>query len=225
MSNQKPKKQGSRFFRVVYALLSGIIGLIFRIKVVNPENEPDEGGFVVCANHISATDPIMLCYAFRKHQVCFMAKKELFKIPLLSGFFRMLGAFPVDRGGNDVGAIKNAISIVQEGRCLGVFPQGHRYPGVDPRETDTKNGAALIAAKAGAAVIPAYIWHKNKKGGPFRRTYVIIGEKIPFEAFEYDNDESGEYTRMTDAIFHKICVLGESFDREMSEKSRKRKKK
>jgi 1-acyl-sn-glycerol-3-phosphate acyltransferase len=57
---------------VIYFLLSGIIGLIFRIKIVNPENEPDEGGFVVCANHISATDPIMLSYAFRNHQVCFI---------------------------------------------------------------------------------------------------------------------------------------------------------
>lgn len=220
MSNKKPKRQGSRFFRVIYVLLSGIIGIIFRIKIVNPENEPDEGGFVVCANHISATDPIMLCYAFRKHQVCFMAKKELFKIPILSGFFRMLGAFPVDRSGSDVGAIKNAISIVESGRCLGVFPQGHRYPEQDPRDTKTKNGAALISAKAQAPVIPAYIWRKNNKGGVFRRTYVIIGEKIPFEDFEYNAEEVGAYSKMTDKIFDRVCALGESFEAELREKGK-----
>ena len=220
MSNQK--QQGSRFFRVIYALLSGIIGFLFRIKVINPENEPDEGGFVVCANHISATDPIMLSYAFRKHQVCFMAKQELFKIPLLSGLIRMLGAFPIDRSGSDVGAIKTAISVVEGGRCLGVFPQGHRYPSVDPRTTPTKNGAALIATKTQASVIPAYIWHKNNKGGLFRRTYVIIGEKIPFEEFGYDAEESGAYAKMTDTIFDKICTLGEEFDAKIRAKDKKK---
>ncbi|MBQ9112871.1 MAG: 1-acyl-sn-glycerol-3-phosphate acyltransferase [Clostridia bacterium] len=211
MSKQKQKKQGSRFFRAVYTLLSGVVKLIFRIKVVDPENEPEKGGFVVCANHTSALDPILICYAFRLHQVCFMAKKELFRIPLLSGLIRMLGAFPVDRSGNDVGAIRNAVSIVEEGRCLGVFPQGHRYPGVDPRTTKTKNGAALIATRAGADVVPVYIRCKKGKPKLFRRTYVIIGERIPFESFEYDREATGEYARVTDIIFDRVCSLGEAF--------------
>ena len=77
--NKKQKKsnpRGSRFFRVIYALLAGIIGRIFRITVVNREKEPSVGGYVVVANHVSATDPIMICYSFRKHQVHYMAKKE-----------------------------------------------------------------------------------------------------------------------------------------------------
>lgn len=198
----------------MYFLLSGIVGLIFRIKVVGRENEPDEGGFVVCANHISATDPIMICYSFKKHQIRYMAKKELFEIPILRGFFRSLGAFPVDRGGNDVGAIKTAIKEVNDGRCVGIFPQGHRYPGEDPRATKTKNGAALITTKAQADIVPAYIWRKNKAGGVFRRTYVIIGEKIDFASLGYDPDGSGEYSRITDIIFDKVCALGENFSPE-----------
>ena len=216
MSKQKKTKKtnerGSRFFRVLYALLSGVVGLIFRIKVVNDKNEPEEGGYVVCANHISATDPIIICYAFRKHQVHFMAKKELFKIPVFSGLIRMLGAFPIDRAGNDVGAIKNAVKIVEDGKALGVFPQGHRYPEQDPRHTKTKNGAALIASKAGATIVPVYIWRKGNKAGVFRRTYVIIGEKIPFESLNYDKERNGEYSRITDIVFDRICSLGESFD-------------
>ena len=153
---QKKRREKSIFFGIIYFLLSGIVGLIFRIKVIGRENEPDEGGFVVCANHISATDPIMVCYAFKKHQIRYMAKKELFKIPILRGFFKSLGAFPIDRGGNDVGAIKTAIKMVSEGNCVGIFPQGHRYPGVDPRETKTKNGAALIATKTEADIVPVY---------------------------------------------------------------------
>jgi 1-acyl-sn-glycerol-3-phosphate acyltransferase len=219
---KKQKKQGSAFFRAIYACLSGVVGLLFRIKVINPENEPKDGGFVVCANHISATDPIKVCYAFRSHQVCFMAKKELFKIPVISGFLKMLGAFPVDRGGNDVGAIKKAVGIVESGKCLGVFPQGHRYPGEDPRSTKTKNGAALISAKAGATVVPVYIWCKGKKSKLFRKSYVIIGEAIPFEQFEYDKDNSGEYSRMTDIIFDKICSLGEDFEEKLLREGKKK---
>lgn len=208
----KKQKNGSRFFRAIYATLSGVVGLLFRIKTVNAQNEPDCGGYMVCANHVSATDPIVISYAFRKSQVHFMAKKELFKIPVLSGFFKMLGAFPIDRGGNDVGAIRKAVSIIKDGKAMGIFPQGHRYPGQDPRKTEIKNGAALIASRTEASVVPVYIWRKKNKMRLFRRTYVIIGEQIPFESFGFDKTESGAYARVSEAIFDRICALGEGFD-------------
>jgi 1-acyl-sn-glycerol-3-phosphate acyltransferase len=150
-----------------------------------------------------------------------MAKKELFKIPLLSSLIKMLGAFPIDRGGGDVSAIKKAVEMLGEGKCVGMFPQGHRYPGEDPRKTSTKNGAALIFSRAQADVVPVYIWRKGNKPRLFRRTYIIIGEKIPFESFECKEASTAEYKRMTDIVFDKICALGESFD----PKSLKEKKK
>lgn len=224
MSKNKVKKDGSAFFRGIRAALSGVVKVLFRIKVINPENEPNEGGYVVCANHISAIDPIVVCYAFKRHQVHYMAKKELFKIPVFSAFIRALGAFPIDRGGNDVGAIKNAVGIVESGKCLGIFPQGHRYPSVDPRSTPTKNGAALISARAEADVVPVYIYCKGRKQRIFRRTYVIIGEKIPFEAFGYDREENGAYAKMTSAIFDKVCELGESFEKQLADKRNSKRK-
>ena len=141
-----------------------------------------------------------------------MAKKELFKVPVVSGLVRMLGAFPIDREGKDVGTIKSCVSMVSEGKCMGIFPQGHRYPEVDPRSTPKKNGAALIATKAEATVIPAYIVRKNNKFIFFRKTWVIIGKPISFESLGYDPEASGEYARITDYVFNEICLLGESFD-------------
>lgn len=217
---KKRNPRGSAIFRVFRFFLGWIIALIFRIKVVNKQNEPTEGGYIVCANHISATDPIMLCYAFKKHQIRFMAKKELFRIPVLAQLIRMLGAFPVDRGGGDVGAIKNAVSIVESGCCMGIFPQGHRHRGVDPRTTPTKNGAALISVRASAPIVPVYIWRKGKKGGVFRRTYVVIGEKIPFESLGYDKEATGEYNRITSIVFDRICTLGEEFEATLPKKRR-----
>lgn len=225
-AGKKPKKGGSRAYRIIYALLSGVIGFLFNIKVIHGEREPDEGGYVVCANHVSATDPIALCYAFRKNQVHFMAKKELFKVPILAPLIKLLGAFPVDRGGNDVGAVKKAIALVEQKKCMGIFPQGHRYPGENPRETKTKNGVALIATKTSADIVPCYIWRKKNKFKLFRRTYVIIGEKIPFSALGYDPDANGEYLRITNLAFDKICTLGEEFEAERNaKKAAKRAKK
>ena len=219
---KRVKKGGSRAYRIIYAILARIIGFIFNYKVINREKEPDEGRVIVCANHVSATDAIALCYSFRKNQVCFMAKKELFKIPVLAGLIRLLGAFPIDRGGSDVGAIKSAVSLVSEGRVLGIFPQGHRYPGEDPRTTKTKNGMALIATKAEANIVPAYIWRKNNKFKMFRRTYIILGDMIPYEELAYDHEASGEYSRITGIVFNKICDIGEQFERERAEKKQKK---
>lgn len=233
MSKDKTKKEkkaqrkrgGSRSYRVIYAIFAKIVGFFFRYKIVGADREPDRNRFIVCANHVSATDAIALCYAFRKNQVRFMAKKELFKIPLLAPLIKLLGAFPIDRGGSDVGAIKSAMSVVNDGGVLGIFPQGHRYPSEDPRKTKTKNGMALIATKCRADVIPVYIHRKNHKFKLFRRTYIVFGELIPFESFGYDGEQSGEYARITEQVFDRICTLGEDFRTELAEKKNKKKNK
>ena len=69
--------------------------------------------------------------------------------------------------------------------------------------------------------MPVYIWRKNKAGGVFRRTYVIIGERISFDSFGYDPEESGAYSKMTDVIFDKVCALGESFSPEAYKRAKK----
>ena len=209
----KKNPSNGRFYVVLHTLLEKIVGFIMRIKVIGTENEPSFGGFVVAANHIGASDPVFLCYAFKKNQVRFMAKKELFKIPLLAQLIKGLGAFPIDRSGSDVGAIKNAVKLVKEGKCLGLFPQGHRYPGTNPRETKTKNGVALIATRAACDIIPVFIWRKNNKPRLFSRTYVIIGERISFAELGYNKDDAGEYARISYLVFDRICTLGEEFSK------------
>lgn len=201
------KGQKSKFFRVMYTLFAGVVKVFLNIKVVNPEKEPDEGGCLICANHVSAADAVVICYAFRKNQAHFMAKKELFKIPLLSGLIKLLGAFPVDRKGSDVGAIKKAIATVKEGKSVGIFPQGHRYPKVDPRTTPVKNGAGLIISRAECDVVPVYILRKKNTFRLFKKTYVIIGDKIEFSSLAgKDNAE------ITSTVFDAICTIGENSD-------------
>lgn len=205
----KKKDKRSKFYRVLYFLLSGLFRLIFRVKVVGSENEPKEEGFLICCNHITALDVVLIAVTLKKHQPCFMGKKELFKIPLLSGLIRALGAYPVDRAGSDVGAVKNSIRLLEEGYCVGLFPQGTRQPGKNPRDTKVRNGAAMIAMHADATVIPMNIYREGYSPKCFKRTIVSIGKPIPFSSFSYDPKASGEYARISEEIFDKICELGE----------------
>ena len=82
---------------------------------------------------------------------------------------------------------------------------------------------ALIATRTEADIIPCYIWRKNNRSRIFRRTYVIIGERIPFESLEYNPDANGEYARITDIVFDKICKLGEDFTAELEAKKNAKK--
>ena len=216
---KKIKRKGSRAYRFCYALFAGIVGFLFNYKVINQDKERDKGGYIVCGNHVSATDAIALCYAFRKNQVRFMAKKELFKTPI-APLIKLLGAFPIDRSGGDVGAIKSAVNLVKNGECLGIFPQGHRYPGENPRDTKTKNGMALIALRAKADIVPTYIWRKKNRFKLFRRTYIIIGDPISFEELSSGATGNAEYSRITNMVFDRICTLGEEFEAELKTKKK-----
>jgi len=205
----KKKDKRSLFYRFGRFVLKGPVRLLYRVKIVGRENEPEDGGFLICCNHLAALDVLLIAVALKKHQPCFMGKKELFKIPVLSGAIRALGAYPVDRGGGDVGAIKNSIRLLQKGHCVAIFPQGTRQPNKDPRDTKVRNGAAMIAMHANATVLPINIYREGYSPKCFRRTVVSIGKPIPFSAFGYDREASGEYARISEEIFGQICELGE----------------
>ena len=214
MSAIKPKKQRktkpiSGLYRMLHFLLAGPLRLFTRTHVRGRENEPDAGACLVVCNHLTWRDPIMLCTVLKHRQPHFMAKKELFRIPLLAPLLRALGAYPVNRGGADVGAIRHTIAMLQDGVTVGMFPQGHRYNGEDPRATDVKKGAAMIATKAGVPVLPMYIKVKNNRARLFCRKDIIIGKPITVEEMAYDPDASGEYDRITKLIFERICELGD----------------
>ena len=117
-----------------------------------------------------------------------MAKKELFKNKLIGGFLSKLGAFPIDREGNDLAAIKKALKILKNEKVLGIFPEGTRMKEVD--YTRIKSGIALIAQKTNSRVLPVYIEGDYK---PFRKTRihfrkpVMINKEIKYSPEELEN--------------------------------------
>ncbi len=196
------------FYKVMYSIFNVPLRLLYRIHAHGEENMPRDRGCLICCNHTSRADTIAIA-AGLKCRPCFMAKKEIFKIPLLRLLFKGLGAFPVDRGGADVGAIKKATSIVKDGGLLAVFPQGTRRKFVDPRTTPVKGGAGLIAYRTGVDVVPVYIKTAKNHVAPFRRTDIYCGKPIKFEELGFTDGGRAEYQAATEYIFDKICALGE----------------
>ncbi len=196
------------FYSVCKKLLSGILKFGFRIKIEGAENEPTGGAYLICANHISLADPIILGVSLKGNPK-YMAKKELTRVPIIGHLVKALGAFPVERGGNDVGAIKKTIEFLKEGQPVIMFPQGTRYKGVNPKETKVKNGCAMISKRAEAPILPIYIHTKGFKVRLFKRTVVRIGKPIMQSELNETMTGPEDYRSSAEFIFSRITSMAE----------------
>ena len=195
----------TKFYKAMYSIFARPIRWLWRVSSEGKENIPEEGCIIIC-NHTSFADVLVLEVA-QKRQVFFMGKKELFKIPGLKQLISALGAFPVNRGGADVGSIKRTISEIQSGRMVGIFPQGTRLPKVDPRTTEVKGGVAMIAHRAGCKVVPAYIDNESGKTKVFKSNHVKFGSPITAEELEASVENHRDYQGMMEYAFSKVCEL------------------
>ncbi|MDD3192266.1 MAG: lysophospholipid acyltransferase family protein [Oscillospiraceae bacterium] len=139
----------------------------FKVEFYGQENQPQDRGYILCCNHRSALDPILVAQKI-KRPIRYMAKVELFKNKFVGFIIRHLGAFPVARGKGDTSAIDTAVETVRSGRVLGLFPEGTRSH--DDQLLRFKSGAAVIAAQSGGDLLPAAIWYGGKR---FRSKVVV----------------------------------------------------
>lgn len=193
-----------KYNRTFQALAIPIVNVYDHLKynyhVIGREKVPD-GGCVLVANHTQWADPVLVGTALgNQYPLVAMAKKELFQIKLLGPLISALGAFPVDRGTADIGAIKTSLKAVKEGKKLLIFPEG----GTKHKAGDeAKVGAAMIAARTGAPIVPIYI-SENKK---FRsKVYVVFGDAyIPGKTKSKDG-----YRAIADDMMRRIYALKET---------------
>ena len=193
-----------KYNRTFQALAIPIVNVYDHLKynyhVIGREKVPD-GGCVLVANHTQWADPVLVGTALgNQYPLVAMAKKELFQIKLLGPLISALGAFPVDRGTADIGAIKTSLKAVKEGKKLLIFPEG----GTKHKAGDeAKVGAAMIAARTGAPIVPIYI-SENKK---FRsKVYVAFGDAyIPEKTKSKDG-----YRAIADDMMRRIYALKET---------------
>lgn len=202
------RKQSRRIYMRAHRLIAPLVRFFMGVSIEGKENIPKEGGVIVCANHIAIRDPILIAACFPR-QVRYVAKKELFSVPVISSVIRTLGAIRMDRKGNDVAALRSCTQLAKLGEAVAIFPQGHRYPGVNPETTPLKAGAAQIAFRSGQDVLPVCIKVKNNKYGFLRRVKIIVGKVIPHDSLPFGNGGSEAYSEVTEIIFKQIVKLGD----------------
>jgi len=149
-----------------------IFKLLFKFKVTGQQNLPQDGSFIVVANHTSLLDPIILGISIRP-KITFIAADYLFEIPCLGYLLRKVDSIPIHRENNinNIKSIKKALKILQQGGVLGIFPEG----GVDRQKDNLpiKAGAAYLATKVGVPIVPIKIKGADKvlpRGAKFIRS-------------------------------------------------------
>ena len=127
---------------------------LFHLRAIGVENVPREGPVLLAANHVSLLDPPVVG-AGAPRPLQFMAKAELFRVPLFGRLIRALNAHPVERDGADAGALRHALLLLREGKALLVFPEGTR--GIPGSLQRGRPGAGMLAALSEAPVVPVYV--------------------------------------------------------------------
>ena len=178
------------------------------IRVTGREHVPQGGPLIIVANHQSNADPPVVVYAIPR-PVYFMAKRSLFRGPVVSYLLRAVHVYPVNRDGRDVDALKWALRTLDSGKALLVFPEGTRSPGGLRRATD---GLAYLALSSGAPVLPVGITGTERIRGMFRiafhfqRLHVTVGEPftLPRSGERIDREQlqaaTGEVMRRIAAL-------------------------
>lgn len=196
-----------RLYKFAKYILSPIFRLIYWTRVEGSENITKDGAVIVASNHISNLDPVFLGIASPR-VLFFMAKQELFRVPVLRSLVKVLGGFPVRRGQRDSDAINKAVEILNEGKVLAIFPEGKRSK--DGELMEGKIGAVKISHITGKDIVPVAIITKYKGPRPFSLTTIRIGEPIKSESFGIVLGERDEYKRATADLMNRIRELKES---------------
>jgi 1-acyl-sn-glycerol-3-phosphate acyltransferase len=182
----------------------------YRLDVRGRENLPEEGGFVIAANHTSNFDPWPLGIPiWPKRQLHFMGKVELFN-PVLGPVLRAGGAFPVRRGEGDIEAIEAAVRICKEGGIVAMFPEGtRREKGLRKKfEHRPRTGSARIALAAQVPLVPAAIKGTDRLSR-LEKIRIAYGEPVPVADLEGMALREAQQIA-TDRLMERIYALHET---------------
>ncbi len=193
----------SKTYMIVYRLIQFVfipfLKIVYRVEVINEKKPSDipTGGLVLCCNHVSSLDPIVLCCFFPR-PVYFMAKIELFRNRFVRGILLFVNSFPVNRKGVGRNSIAKAAEVLKAGSVFGIFPEGTRS--ADGEIGETRRGVGLVAYLGNAPILPVAIFNSEKVPGEntdskkyrFLKIKIIYGDIIDTKTIfsEYPKKEA-----------------------------------
>jgi len=196
------------FYYVSRVILRMLFFLLTRREVKGMENVPKQGPLLVVSNHLSLADPPLLGVTLNR-KMLFMAKNQLFRFRLIGWVVRNLGAFPIHRGQQDRQALRQTYQILADGLALIMFPEGMRSRNGQLRRAFF--GAALIASRSGAPILPIGISGTEKLehlSWWWRRPRVTVNIGHPFHLPPSRNNLTREeLTELTHSIMQHIAEL------------------
>lgn len=188
-------------FKIVRAIVRMFLMFVFRIKIYGKENMPTEGGAIVVINHRSNWD-VVIAGITSPRKLGFMAKAELFECKPLGMLITALGAFPVQRGKGDIGAIKAALTRLRKEEIVAMFPEGKRVK--DNESVTAKPGAVMLAHKAKVPIIPIKLTGKYRW---MSKINVVIGTPITLEEYYDEKLTVEQLQELTDGMMNNLRSL------------------
>ncbi|WP_033543830.1 lysophospholipid acyltransferase family protein [Planococcus sp. CAU13] len=179
-------------------LVKTVLTPLYRFEVTGTEKFPKQGGILLCSNHIHALDPPVVGMTAPR-TVHFMAKEELFKVPVLGRILPQVNAFPVKRGMSDREALRSALKILKNGDVVGLFPEGTRSD--DGILKKGLSGAGFFALRGDADVMPCAIIGPYK---PFRKVKVVYGDPVLMAPYRERKASAEEVTTVIMASIQQL---------------------
>ena len=185
-------KQNKILYTILTWIVRPILWIFYPYRVYGKENLKNLNyGHILCPNHLSNIDPVLLAVVY-PYKICFMAKSELYKNPIVGWVITHMYGFPVKRGTGDTSAIEFGEKIIEEGHVMAICPEGKRIKDKDGVPQKAKSGVAVIAKATNAGVLPVAICSKGKiKVGS--HVTVSYGKLITPEEMGFDKEEFGPH--------------------------------
>ena len=187
-----------KWYTVIFAILRPLVAILYPMRVERRGEIPD-GPAIVCANHSSFIDPVLVALAFgaKKHFLHFMVKVELTKIPIVGAILFKMGSFAADRAFG-IDAVRTTMKLLKSQEKVMMFPEGTRVSQDDAAAA--KSGAVRLAMKMGVPLLPVFIPRKKRI---FRRVKLVIGEPYTIE-----RQSSADHEELSSELMEKIKLLG-----------------
>lgn len=185
------------FYKFMIIFIGFFLRILFRIKQVGEFDDSKES-YIICANHSNLLDPLFLAIV-HKRPIHFMAKEELFKNKLMAKFLKALNAFPVDRQGNDLKALKGSVKLLKNNNILGIFIEGTRVKKFDL--ANAKKGPILIANLANREIVPVKIETNYKL---FSTVNIIVRDAYTIDKEILSKEKDVGYQKLAEDVLNII---------------------